>query len=368
MLRNTFLAVIAVLFCVAQAGPTLGAKTVILICDLDDAQHPTHDAGLKNAIGTTGVLVGAVTVPGLGYSIVEVDEGAAGGEVDEYTSTDGDLIFVSQTCSAGTVLRHGDDPLPLIMCVQGDFDDSGQQGDMWFSQESSGRRGTIYNITDNTHPITSIFPLGPMTMWVFQDVNQMGVMEPPLGSGVTALAENSAAPGEVCLAVIDQGVTGLMAGAPAGFEPTPARRVCLGFQQQSMTTPTVEAVYLLQRAVQWAIGDPVIAGELTTPTAPTNLTAEPASGAVRLSWNAASGDPTGYRILQSQTSGGSYTEVATVSAAILTYIVTGLQNGTEYFFVVRAFNAAGDGPDSNEASAIPEAGISLRARNWREYE
>jgi hypothetical protein len=105
---------------------------------------------------------------------------------------------------------------------------------------------------------------------------------------------------------------------------------------------------------------------VTTPTAPTNLHATAGDQMVRLTWNAPPGSVNGYRVYQSQTAGGSYTQAT--SSTMLRADVTGLTNGIRYYFVVRAFNSAGEGPQSNEDSAIPQSGISLRARGWDELQ
>ena len=88
------------------------------------------------------------------------------------------------------------------------------------------------------------------------------------------------------------------------------------------------------------------------PGAPTNLVAAAASStAVSLIWTAAS-DAATYTIKRSLTSGGPYTTVASGVTAT-TYIDPGLANGTTYYYVVSAINAAGEGANSNESSASP---------------
>jgi hypothetical protein len=53
-----------------------------------------------------------------------------------------------------------------------------------------------------------------------------------------------------------------------------------------------------------------------------------------------------------RTSGGSYLVLATVSGTTLSYRDTATTKNTQYFYVVRATNAAGEGAASNEAGAI----------------
>ena len=100
---------------------------------------------------------------------------------------------------------------------------------------------------------------------------------------------------------------------------------------------------------------PVTAQIAAAPSAPRSLTAS-ATGrrAIQLSWTAPASNGgsaiTGYRVLRSTTSGGSYSLIATLGTGT-SYRTTGLTSGQTYFFVVEAINAAGTGPQSNEASA-----------------
>ncbi len=85
-----------------------------------------------------------------------------------------------------------------------------------------------------------------------------------------------------------------------------------------------------------------------TPSAPVNLFAtQPASGpGVVLAWEApATGPVTGYRVYRG-TSPFAMTQVASVGT-VLTYGDTATVPGTLYYYVVRAVNAAGEGPASN---------------------
>jgi hypothetical protein len=105
-----------------------------------------------------------------------------------------------------------------------------------------------------------------------------------------------------------------------------------------------------------AIGDYftlIKGGAVTPPSAPTGLTATPGNAQVRLNWSATSG-ATSYNVKRATVSGGPYTTIATgVTSA--TFTNTGLSNGTTYYFVVSASNSGGEGPDSVQASATPQA-------------
>jgi len=94
----------------------------------------------------------------------------------------------------------------------------------------------------------------------------------------------------------------------------------------------------------------------TVPGAPQGLTAAPhKTKGVNLAWSAPSTNGgsaiTGYKIFR-RTSTGSYVQIATVSASTLTYHDNATSKGTQYFYVIRATNVAGDSAASNEAGAI----------------
>lgn len=90
------------------------------------------------------------------------------------------------------------------------------------------------------------------------------------------------------------------------------------------------------------------------PAAPVVVTPTVGDARVTLDWNDVSG-ATGYKVFQSTVSGSAGTQIAAPSASAAN-ITTGLSNGTTYYFTVKAVNAAGDSPASNEVSATPSAG------------
>jgi fibronectin type 3 domain-containing protein len=92
--------------------------------------------------------------------------------------------------------------------------------------------------------------------------------------------------------------------------------------------------------------------ELSAPSAPTGLTATGGSGQVALSWTASTG-ATSYNVYEGSSSGGEGPTPIATGIASTTYAVTGLTNGTAYYFKVAAVNTAGTGGYSNEASSTP---------------
>ena len=90
------------------------------------------------------------------------------------------------------------------------------------------------------------------------------------------------------------------------------------------------------------------------PLSPTGLTATPGNGQVALSWNASSG-ASSYNVKRGTINGGPYTTIA--SPFSTNHTDSGLSNGTTYYYVVSAVNSGGEGPNSSQVSATPQASV-----------
>ncbi len=106
-----------------------------------------------------------------------------------------------------------------------------------------------------------------------------------------------------------------------------------------------------------AIGDSAYSNEANAttctnpPDAPSGLAATPISSTqIDLSWTDVANE-TGYKIERKTGAGGTYSQIATVGAGVVTYSNTGLTPNTTYYYRIRATNAGGDSPYSNEANA-----------------
>jgi fibronectin type 3 domain-containing protein len=115
------------------------------------------------------------------------------------------------------------------------------------------------------------------------------------------------------------------------------------------------------------IGESALSGEVSAtpspvplkPSAPQHLQAASGNAQITLLWQAPSSNGssaiTEYRIYRGNSS-GSEKYLTSVDGNNLTYTDTGLTNGQTYFYRVSAMNAAGEGPESDEASATPTSG------------
>ena len=121
----------------------------------------------------------------------------------------------------------------------------------------------------------------------------------------------------------------------------------------TLSNPTGASLDLSRRIATLTITDDDSAGN--APAAPTNLSAEPLSTTeIQLAWTDASTNETGFRI-ERRTLSEPYQEIGTAGANATSFLAGGLTSGTFYVFRVRAQNAAGNSPYSNETGAAPNA-------------
>jgi hypothetical protein len=100
-------------------------------------------------------------------------------------------------------------------------------------------------------------------------------------------------------------------------------------------------------------------GAATVPGAPT-LSASAGNAVVHLSWTAPSdgGSPiTNYKVYRATSSGAE--TLLTTLGNVTSYDDTAVTNGTTYYYKVSAVNGVGEGGQSNEASATPQAGATV---------
>jgi phage tail sheath protein FI len=90
------------------------------------------------------------------------------------------------------------------------------------------------------------------------------------------------------------------------------------------------------------------------PAAPADPAAIAGDEAITLSWSAAPG-ATSYDVYEGTTPGGEGAAPVQSGLTGTTATITGLTNGTTYYFTIAAVNAIGTGPVSAETSATPEA-------------
>ncbi len=99
------------------------------------------------------------------------------------------------------------------------------------------------------------------------------------------------------------------------------------------------------------------ANDVTPPQAPTGLTAVPAGNTattwnqMNLTWTDNASAEAGFKIERGTAAAGPFTQIATNTASVRTYLDTGLAANTTYYYRVRAYNANGNSLYSNTASS-----------------
>ena len=105
-------------------------------------------------------------------------------------------------------------------------------------------------------------------------------------------------------------------------------------------------------------GDPstVNSSPPAVPAVPSGLAATPGNAQVALTWSASSG-ATSYHLKRATTSAGPYTQIAAPTSATSTD--SSVSNGTTYFYVVSALDAAGESANSSPVSAAPVVSVAI---------
>ena len=101
----------------------------------------------------------------------------------------------------------------------------------------------------------------------------------------------------------------------------------------------------------------------TVPNAPTNLLADGGDEQVTLTWEAPE-DDSGSTITDYQYRIDQRGDWISIGSTATTHTVTGLVNGTEYVFQVRAVTAAGSSAPSNRVETTPRAAVTLLVANF----
>ena len=144
--------------------------------------------------------------------------------------------------------------------------------------------------------------------------------------------------------------------------PTATSLPILGLVDGTTYYVVVRAVNTLGAGEASAEASVTPAAEATAPAAPVVVAATPGHHSVTLDWSAPTSDGgspvSGYNVYAATEPGGELLPVSAYPLAptSTSYTVTGLTNGTTYYFLVKAVNEVGESDASNEVYATPSSG------------
>ena len=181
-----------------------------------------------------------------------------------------------------------------------------------------------------------------------------------LPTGTGALTAVSCASATVCTALAGYSPDGLVATTDGGSTWTTQAIPSTVPFLSGISCPTTTSC-IAGGGGTGTIGFQVIVGKvLHLPAQPTGVSAVPGTAKVTISWSSAS-NATSYAVYDATTSGAeaySGTPACTATAPTTTCTVTGLTNGTTYFFTVEAVDATGSSAPSTEVHATPNTALS----------
>jgi glycosidase/fibronectin type 3 domain-containing protein len=197
-----------------------------------------------------------------------------------------------------------------------------------------------------------VFSTGKQTFLLTDDVNRTVayLMRTPTDAAVVAVNRDSVthtlmitATGDLpdAVSLYRSGLSNLAAPLGGGGTPIVAANGVF-----SITLPPLSGEVLL----------PAPGQDLTPPAAPTSLTATPGLNLVGLTWICPT-QAIKFDVYRSYVIGGGYQWITTTNTTVFTD--TSAVNGTFYYYVVKATDAAGNqGANSNEAFAVPSVPVT----------
>ena len=341
----------------ACAGSSASTATSCTATGLTNGDSYTFTVTATNGVGTSSpssassAVTPEATVPGSPTGVAALSQDAAAQVTWTAPSTDGGSAVTGYTVNATDTTTAANSVTNAC---------AGSSASTATSCTATGlTNGDVYTIT-------------------VAAINAEGTGSPSAGASVTP-ATVPAAPGSVTAVA---GVTSISVSwsapstngsaivgyyAVASSTATPVTSWCATTQLNCVLTGLApDAVYTVEVQATNGVGAGPFATSnavtpYTTPDAPTSPSGTAGNGQVSLTWTPPASDGgsavTGYEVSYGTSAGSLTSSVATGSTGT-SYTVTGLTNGTPYYFAVAAINAAGIGaPSSTSASVTPVATV-----------
>ena len=259
------------------------------------------------------------------------------------------LAAVVQMTTPGTpTIYYGDE-----IAMTGDDDPDDRRPFPWNGNNPAGDANMLahYKLLTQLRNANRVFRQGEMTFLLTDD-------------SARTLAYLMRSPSEAAVVAINRNSTTqtLVIDAKGRLPNAVALKDALGTLPGTITA--ANGVITIQLPAQSAaILMPVRGQDLVAPRTPLNLTAAAGNAEVALDWAAPSGGAASYNVYRSPVTGGGYVFIGNTTST--DYVDTTVENGREYFYVVRALDAAGnEGPACFEASATPFFPIGYTILQW----
>ena len=209
---------------------------------------PTQNLVMVTSNGTTStnskVTALAALFAGWGWNVTAIDDNATSGQFTDAAESN-NVMFVTDTVSSGA----GDSVRGLDVGIVNEafvaidrlmYTSTGDQS--WSSQ-------TTVTIVDDTHPITTGFSTGSLTVHTSAtDVNYWTESATSFPAGITVLADSPTSSDHGALFVAETGATLYSSNTAAN------RRVWFPSDAASPSVFTTDYETLLQRSLEWAAG------------------------------------------------------------------------------------------------------------------
>jgi fibronectin type 3 domain-containing protein len=181
------------------------------------------------------------------------------------------------------------------------------------------------------------------------------LVQPNAPTGVTAIPTSSTSATITWNAVAGATSYNLYWSTTSGVTPANGTKIADVTSPYTQTGLTDGSTYYYVVTAVNAIGESAASSQasvsLMPPSSPTGVNTTPGNGQVQISWTAVSGAAS-YNIYYSITSGAGIGGNK-ITGANNPYTLTGLTNGTTYYFVVTAVNVYGESAASSQVSATP---------------
>ena len=335
---------------------------------MDDHNHGTHVSGTIGGVGNNGVGVTGVSWTASIIGGKFLNASGAGNTADAIDTIDFMIQAKAALVATGganiRVLNNSWGGGGFSIALQNAIADA-QANDMLFvaAAGNSGSNNDIYPFYPASYAVPNVVAVAATTS---QDLRASFS-----NYGATSVA--LAAPGENILSTTIGGAYGYSSGTSMAT-PHVSGAAALVLSACALNTAALKSTLLTTVDVLGSLTGLVATngrlnldrairtcGTATIPPPPTGLTAIPDVGQLTLLWSASAG-ATSYNVKRSTTSGGPYTTIAT-GVGTTSYIDSGFNSLSAYYYVVSAMNAVGESADSAEASAAPLAGVPPPPQN-----